>query len=54
VPVLISMRPDGPGRWTGELYNMDDGKTYSGNLIEVGPDAVRMRVASSVCAAARI
>jgi uncharacterized protein (DUF2147 family) len=42
VPVLISMRPDGPGRWSGELYNMDDGKTYSGNLIEVGPDAVRI------------
>jgi uncharacterized protein (DUF2147 family) len=42
VPVLMSMRPDGPGKWTGQLYNMDDGKTYAGNLIEVGPDAVRI------------
>ena len=42
LPVLISMRPDGPGKWTGELYNMDDGKTYAGNLIEVGPEAVRI------------
>jgi uncharacterized protein (DUF2147 family) len=38
----MSMRPDGPGKWTGQLYNMDDGKTYTGNLIEVGPDAVRI------------
>ena len=42
LPVLMGMRPDGPGKWTGRLYNMDDGKTYTGNLIEVGPDAVRI------------
>jgi uncharacterized protein (DUF2147 family) len=42
VGVLISMRPEGPGKWTGQLYNMDDGKTYTGNLVEVGPDTVRI------------
>jgi len=42
VPVLISMRPNGPGRWSGRLYNADDGKTYSGNLIEVGPGTIRV------------
>jgi uncharacterized protein (DUF2147 family) len=42
VPVLMGMRPAGPGKWTGRLYNVDDGKTYTGNLIEVGPDTIRI------------
>ena len=42
VQVLHSMRPSGPGKWTGRLYNVEDGKTYTGNLIEVGPDAIRI------------
>jgi uncharacterized protein (DUF2147 family) len=40
--VLNSMRPSGPGRWTGQLYNPKDGNTYTGNLIELGPDAIRI------------
>jgi uncharacterized protein (DUF2147 family) len=40
--VLIAMRPNGPGKWSGTLYNAEDGKTYSGNLIELGPDTVRV------------
>ena len=42
VPVLIGMRPIGPGKWMGQLYNVDDGKTYTGNLIELGRDAIRV------------
>jgi uncharacterized protein (DUF2147 family) len=41
-PVLRSMRPNGPNKWTGQLYNVDDGKTYTGNLIEIGPDTIRI------------
>ena len=33
VQILNSMRPNSPGKWSGRLYNVDDGKTYSGNLI---------------------
>jgi uncharacterized protein (DUF2147 family) len=40
--VLIAMRPNGPGKWSGTLYNAQDGKTYAGNLIELGPDTVRV------------
>jgi uncharacterized protein (DUF2147 family) len=40
--VLSSMRPAGPGKWTGRLTNPKDGNTYTGNLIEVGPDAIRI------------
>jgi uncharacterized protein (DUF2147 family) len=42
VQVLSSMRPAGPGKWTGRLYNPKDGNTYTGNLIEIGPDAIRI------------
>ena len=42
VQVLSSMHPAGPGKWTGRLFNPKDGNTYTGNLIEIGPDAVRI------------
>jgi uncharacterized protein (DUF2147 family) len=42
VPVLMGMRPTGPGKWTGRLYNVEDGNTYTGNLIELGPDTIRL------------
>lgn len=42
VPVLISMKPNGPSHWSGQLYNPRDGRTYSGNLIEDGPSRVRV------------
>jgi len=42
VEILISMRQDGPTKWSGHLYNDDDGKTYSGNLIELGPSSIRI------------
>ena len=40
--VLISMKPNGPSRWSGQLYNDRDGRTYSGNLIESGPSRIRI------------
>jgi uncharacterized protein (DUF2147 family) len=40
--VLIGMRPVASGKWTGTLYNVDDGKTYTGNLVELGPDTIRI------------
>jgi uncharacterized protein (DUF2147 family) len=33
--VLISMHPEGPTRWSGQLYNVKDGNNYSGNLIDI-------------------
>jgi uncharacterized protein (DUF2147 family) len=42
VQVLIAMRPSGPGKWSGRLYNADDGKTYSGNLVELGRGSIRV------------
>jgi uncharacterized protein (DUF2147 family) len=36
VPIVLSMKPAGAGKWTGQVYNAEDGKTYSGNLTEAG------------------
>lgn len=42
VPVFLSMQPDGPGRWTGQLYDPDRGNIYAGHLIELAPDTLRV------------
>jgi uncharacterized protein (DUF2147 family) len=42
IQTLISMQPSGPGKWSGQLYNTDDGRIYSGNLIELGPGKIRV------------
>ena len=38
----LAVQPAGPGRWSGWLYNDDDGRTYSGTLIELGPARIRI------------
>jgi len=42
VQVLIGMFPNGPGKWSGRLYNPDDGQTYAGHIIEQGPSNIRI------------
>ena len=42
IPVLIGMRPNGAGKWSGRLYDSDRGKVFSGNLVELGPDTIRI------------
>ncbi len=42
VEVFISMMPDGPGTWTGQLYNTDSGQTVPGHLYEVGPQTIKI------------
>lgn len=40
--VLIDMKPTGiPDKWAGQLYNAEDGKTYSGS-IAVGSAALKL------------
>jgi uncharacterized protein (DUF2147 family) len=42
VPVLYGLVPQGPGRWAGELYNVDNGNVYTGHLLELGPTTIRV------------
>ena len=32
VTIVLGMEPDGPDKWTGQVYNAEDGRTYSGNI----------------------
>jgi uncharacterized protein (DUF2147 family) len=50
VQVLFGLQPDGSGKWKGQLYNADDGKTYEGHLIEQSPTGIRIEgCALGVC-----
>jgi uncharacterized protein (DUF2147 family) len=31
-----------PGRWSGQLYNVDNGNVYTGHLLELGPTTIRV------------
>ena len=42
VYVLYNMLPDGQGRWSGTLYNVDDGKTYPGHLLDLDARTIRV------------
>jgi uncharacterized protein (DUF2147 family) len=42
VEVLAGMRPNGAQKWSGQLYDADRGQTFSGNLIEIGQDTIRI------------
>ena len=42
LPVLWSLQPSGPGKWSGTLYNVENGNTYEGHLLDVGPRTIRI------------
>jgi uncharacterized protein (DUF2147 family) len=37
-----AMQPSGASRWSGTIYNADDGKTYASNIAMTGPDSLRV------------
>jgi uncharacterized protein (DUF2147 family) len=50
-PIVLAMKPNGPGQWNGEVYNAEDGKTYSGSFTLTGPDTADLKgcVLSVLC-----
>ena len=42
LPLFDGMRAAGPGRWSGQIYNADDGGTYASNVGVTGPDRLRV------------
>ena len=36
--LFSGMRPAGPNKWSGQIYNADDGNTYASNISVAGPD----------------
>ena len=43
MPVLLGMTASGPNQWAGQIYNSENGKTYSGGLTLINPDVLRVR-----------
>jgi uncharacterized protein (DUF2147 family) len=37
-----SMRADGPSRWSGRIYNADDGQSYDSHISVAGPDTLKV------------
>jgi uncharacterized protein (DUF2147 family) len=46
---VFAMAPDGPGKWSGSLYNADNGQTYAGHIVEVDPSTIRVEGCAGIC-----
>jgi uncharacterized protein (DUF2147 family) len=42
LPLFRGMRPSGPNKWSGQIYNADDGKSYASSVSVMGPDSLRV------------
>ena len=42
LPLFSNMQPAGPNKWSGRIYNADDGSTYASNVSVAGPDSLRV------------
>jgi uncharacterized protein (DUF2147 family) len=42
LPLFSGMRAAGPGKWSGQIYNADDGSTYASNVAVTGQDTLRV------------
>ena len=49
--LFSGMRPNGPNKWSGPIYNADDGNSYASNISVLGPDALKVEgcVGGSLC-----
>jgi uncharacterized protein (DUF2147 family) len=43
VQIVLGMKPAGTDKWSGQVYNAEDGKTYSGNLTFSGGDSLQLQ-----------
>jgi uncharacterized protein (DUF2147 family) len=42
LPLFSGMRPSGPNRWSGQIYNADDGNSYASNVSISSPDTLKV------------
>jgi uncharacterized protein (DUF2147 family) len=42
LPLFSGMRPSGPNKWSGQIYNADDGNSYTSNISLAGPNALKV------------
>ena len=42
LPLFSSMHPNGPNKWSGQIYNADDGSNYASSISVTGADTLRV------------
>jgi uncharacterized protein (DUF2147 family) len=42
LPLFSGMHAAGPGKWSGQIYNADDGSTYESHVSVTGADTLRV------------
>ena len=42
LPLFSGMQPVAPSKWSGQIYNADDGGTYASSVSVAGPDTLRV------------
>ena len=42
VRIVLGMKPSGADKWAGQVYNAEDGKTYTGYLTLTGASTLRL------------
>ena len=42
LPLFSGMRPVGPNKWSGQIYNADDGNSYASSVSLAGPGSLRV------------
>ena len=42
LPLFSSMQPSGPNRWSGEIYNADDGNMYASHIALTDAGSLRV------------
>jgi uncharacterized protein (DUF2147 family) len=42
LPLFSGMHASGPGKWSGQIYNADDGSTYASSVAVTGADTLRV------------
>ncbi|TQF32663.1 DUF2147 domain-containing protein [Bradyrhizobium sp. UNPA324] len=42
LPLFSGMQPSGPSKWSGQIYNADDGSPYASSITVTGADSLRV------------
>jgi uncharacterized protein (DUF2147 family) len=42
LPLFSGMRPSGPNKWSGQIYNADDGNSYASKISVSGLDTLKV------------
>ena len=43
IPIVLNMKPNGGEQWQGQVYNAEDGNTYSGSFTMTGANSAQLK-----------